>query len=93
MDYIPLYPYATDPLRILSPRRIQQELPAAPPEPPPDPPPPAEPPSRESIDDPPKAASPPRPGAGTEIPDAAYWERRPARSVVGPPPRGEGDHL
>jgi hypothetical protein len=33
MTYFPLYPYHTDPLRILSPRRIMEQYPAGPPDP------------------------------------------------------------
>jgi hypothetical protein len=69
MDQFPLYPYHSDPLRILSPRRVREEYPAAQPEPepPPEPPPEPDPPSEP---DPPAAretgepSEPPAPPAG-----------------------------
>jgi hypothetical protein len=85
MDYIPLYPFDTDPFRILSPRRIREELPATPPpEPdPPDPPPPGE-------------GTHPQDGGGapSDDADAADWQEPPVplhHAPHGPPPRAGED--
>jgi hypothetical protein len=94
MDYnhIPLYPYDLDPYRILSPRRIRQELPAAPPATPPEPPPPPDPPPSETVEDRVDAGWPHPPGGGSDIPDAAYWENPPApRDHVADPTNPGGD--
>ena len=99
MNQFPLYPYHSDPFRILSPRRIIEEHPAVP-----DPPPPGEGTHPEDgggapSNDPATAASPAPPpatdaarrprvwkGGSAGIPDAAYWETPPAPPVEEAPP-------
>jgi hypothetical protein len=90
MDYIPLYPFDTDPLRIVSPRRIMAEHPAVPPEP--QPPPRGEGAHPQDGGGAPSKAPDAAHRQSTTIPDAAYWPNHPGAAKDDPPaPRAEAE--